>query len=327
MGSPTPSTAPSTLRPDLGALMEFDLAADRQGFIGYRVAPPIEVGLQADNPGKIPLEQLLQAADVTRTASGGYRRTTLKFDKWAYATEEYGIESVVTERLKRMYQNIFDVESILAMRNRDIVLREAEKRIAALIQNTSTWTGSSLKTDVSVEWSTAATADPISDVNAAKQKVFDQTGLWPNALVICYPVFMNLRKCAKIIDRLESSGAGQSTKASEITAAMLAQVFDLDDVIVSGAAKNTADEGQTRVLAQIWDDEYAMVARIAKTNDVAEPCIARTFHWAEDGSQIGGAVDEYISDETRGKVIRCRHEVDEVVMYKECGHLLGNITA
>lgn len=326
MGSPTPTSAPSTLRPDLASLMEFDVAADRQGFIGYKFAPATEVSLQSDNVGKIPLEQLLQNADVTRADSGGYRRSGVKFSTWSYATQEYGREGILSRRLVAKYKHLIDAETVVANRERDVVLREAEKRLAALLFNTSTWTGSSLTTSVSTPWSTVATAVPISDVDAAKVKVFNGTGLWPNAVVMSYPVFMNVRRCATVIDRVQSAGAGQASKATDITPQTLAQIFDVDYVLVAKCAKNTANENATRSLSQIWSTSYVAVARIATTTDPQEPCVARTFHWSEDGSQLGGTVEKYYSEETRADIIRVRHDVDEVVMYKECQHLLSNIT-
>ena len=48
---PAPTSTLATLRPDLaGSFMQFDLALDRQGFIGYQVAPIIDVQKQADPP-------------------------------------------------------------------------------------------------------------------------------------------------------------------------------------------------------------------------------------------------------------------------------------
>ena len=69
-----------------------------------------------------------------------------------------------------------------------------------------------------------------------------------------------------------------------------------------------------------------MVCRVAETGDMREPCVGRTFHWAADGSVIGGLVEEYYSDDVRARVIRVRHDTDEVIMYPQAGHLLSNIT-
>jgi hypothetical protein len=156
--------------------------------------------------------------------------------------------------------------------------------------------------------------------------VYDGSGLWPNALVINHKVFRLLRNCSQVIDRIASSGAGSPTKASDITAEMLAQVFDLEYVIVAGASKNSAKEGATAAPAQIWSSLYAMVCRVATSSDFREPCIGRTFHWSEDGSSIGGMVETYRDEAVRGEIVRVRHDVDEVVLYPEAGHLLSNIT-
>jgi hypothetical protein len=65
-----------------------------------------------------------------------------------------------------------------------------------------------------------------------------------------------------------------------------------------------------------------MVCRVATGNDFREPCIGRTFHWAGDGSSIDGAIESYRDEVVRSNIIRVRHDVDEVVLYAQAGHLL-----
>jgi hypothetical protein len=57
-----------------------------------------------------------------------------------------------------------------------------------------------------------------------------------------------------------------------------------------------------------------------------DACIGRTFHWSQDGSSIGGTVESYRDERVRGDVIRVRHDVDEIVLYPQAGHLLSNVT-
>jgi hypothetical protein len=65
-----------------------------------------------------------------------------------------------------------------------------------------------------------------------------------------------------------------------------------------------------------------MVCKVATGQDFREPCIGRTFHWAGDGSGIDGTIESYRDETVRGDVIRVRHDVDEIVLYKQAGHLL-----
>lgn len=325
---PTANESLATLRPDLGgSFQDFDHEIDRLGFIGYRVLPVMEVQRSSGTFGRIPLAQLLKNADVKRNSRSGYPRGDWEFGDESFATKEYGFEEPVDSRDLALYADYFDAEMVSAELARDTVMREAEKRIAALIFNTSTFTGSTLTTAIAAgkEWSNYANATPIDDVEAATRKVYTNTGMWPNTLIVNRYGFRNLRLCDQIMDRISSQGSGSAVKASDITPQQLAMVFDLDNILVAGGSKNTANEGQTATPGQIWDSEYAMVCRTATTGNIKEPCLGRAFHWGQDGSTIGGTFESYEDPKLRGNVVRCRHDVHEKVIEPKFGHLISNV--
>lgn len=323
---PAPSSALSSQRPDLSASFEaFDLAADQAGYIGTKVAPVIEVAKQSGNFGKIPLKQLLQARETRRAPGSGYSRGNFTFDPATYSCEEHGAEEPIDDREAAMYSDYFDAERIAAARAYNAVLRNAEMRWAAALFNATTWTGSALTTAITNEWDDLSNATPLADVEAAVRKVYDGSGLMANALICNWRVFRNLRNCTQIVDRIKYSGH-LDPRAGAITPAAVAEALALDMVIVAGGTKNSANEGQAATPTTIWSDEYAMIARVATSNDPKEPCLARTFHWSEDGSQFDGRFESYRDESIRSDVIRVRHDVDEVVMYVQAAHLLSNAT-
>lgn len=323
---PSPTSALSTQRPDLAASFEeFDLMMDSRGFIGQRVLPTVDVAKQSGNFGKIPIEELLQNRETKRASGSGYNRGDWNFEPATYACDEHGLEEPVDDREAEMYRDYFDAELVAAQRAMRGVLESQERRIASLVFNATTWTGSSLTTAITNEWDDATNATPIADVEAAIQKVYDGSGLWPNALIINRKVFRNLRQCSEIIDRVKYQGF-QDVRTENITTAALAQVFDLDQIIVAGGTKNTANEGQTASLSPVWSGEYAMVAKVATGSDFREPCIGRIFHWSGDGSSEDGTVETYRDETARADIVRVRHDVDELILYPQAGHLLSNIT-
>jgi len=323
---PHPETSLATLRPDLASFFEFELEAEAAGYIAAEVFPVVDVVSQSGTYGIIPLEQLLQDRDTLRSPGSGYARGSFTFQTATYACVEHGAEEPVDDREARMYAEYFDAEMISTARAFGAVLRNAELRVANAVFNTTTWTGAALTTAPTNEWDDATNAVPLTDVEAATQLIYDGSGLWPNALIINRKVFRNLRNCDQIIARITASGAGDPAKASDVTTAMLAQAFDLDHIIVAGGSRNSAIEGQAATPVQIWSDEYAMVCKIATSGDMKEPCIGRTFHWSDDGSSLGGTVETYRDENIRGDVVRVRHDVDEIVLYPQAGHLLSNIT-
>jgi len=326
---PGPSSALTTLRPDLGgSFMEYDVLAREMGYIATQVFPVFEAAKPSGTFGTIPVEQLLQTRDTTRSPGSGYARGEWEFSTDTFACIEHGAEEAIDDNQATAYREWFDAEQVAAARAMSSVQRNAEIRVHDAVFNTSTWTGSSLTTAIGggLEWDVAASAKPIADVEAAAQLVYDNSGFWPNALVITKKVFRNLRVVAEIQDVISSSGAGMPENAGMITQQMLSTVFDLPFIIVGGSTKNTAAEGATASLASVWDDEYAMVCRVSTTNDISEPCIGRTIHWSEDGSDIGGTVETYRDETVRGDIVRVRHQVDEKMLYAQAGHLLSNVT-
>jgi hypothetical protein len=196
-----------------------------------------------------------------------------------------------------------------------------------LLFDDTVWTGADFELEITNEWDDSSAATPIDNVEFAIQKVYDNSGLWANALIVNQKVFRNLRNADQIIERINSAGAGNASKPSDISAEMLAAALGLDMVIVAGATRNSAKEGQAFAPTQIWSDEYAMVARIATGVDMREPCVGRTLHWAADGSSIGGTVESYREEQSRSEIIRVRHQVQEKLLYKEAAFLLSNITS
>lgn len=320
----TPSSSLSSLRPDLAASFEaFDLEAEKAGYIARQVMPTVDVASQSGNFGKIPLAQLLQQRNTVRSNGSGYARGNFTFDPATFSCEEHGAEEPVDDREAKMYAEYFDAELIATRRAYNAVLRNAEKRVADTIFNTTTWTGASLTTDVSATpWATVATAVPLTQVETAVQKVYDNSGLWANALVVNKKVFRNLRNTVQVTDRIASSGAGDRALASDVSIQLLAEAFSLDYIIVAGGSQNSAIEGQAASVGQIWSSSYAMVCRVAVGADFRDPCIGRTFHWSGDGSSVDGTIETYRDETVRSNIIRVRHDVDEIVLYAQAGHLL-----
>ncbi len=326
MTSPTPSTSLATLRSDLAAFVQWDDRANAAGYIADRVLPVIDVPLAGDSFPKIEAEDLAKAHDVFRAPGGAYNLVDLRFTMDSYATQDYGIALPLDDNYKRRYVNLIDAEAAVIRKIVGILQRARELRAAATLFNTTVWTGATLTTAVSNEWDDKSQATPIADVAAAQRAVFNLTGMWPKQLVCSYSVFKNLRKCEEITDAIASAGAGDSIVQNRISAQMVADALGIDELIVGGAGYDAAKEGQTRNMSEVWSDEYAMVGIFAKTQSFDEICVGRTMHWTEDGSTIGGTIEEYRDENIRGSKYRIRHQVGEKLLYPQCAHLLSNIT-
>ncbi len=323
---PSPSTSLATLRPDLAeSYVEFDLEQNREGFIARRVLPVLEVDKQAGTFGRIPADQLLVSAKTERAPGAPYSRGKMTFKPDSYVCMEHGYEEPIDENEAAMYRSFFNVEQMAANRAYSVVGIAAEQRAADLLFDTTTWTGAALATTVSNKWDVYGSATPITDVENAVHKVYDGSGHWPNAMILSRKAFRHLRNIEQILERLKYAGIDDPKVSGRAAARMLAELFDLDELIVAGGTKNSANEGATFAPASIWDKSMAMVARIPRTQDVREVGVGRTFHWDQDGSEYAGAVETYRDERVRGDVVRVRNQTHEKLFHVVTAHLLEGV--
>lgn len=316
-----PYTGSEVRRPDIeGVLEEFNVQADRAGFVATRLLPVQNVPVDAGTFEFIPIEELLQAhSNLERAPGSSYQRTDFTWRQGTFSTQELGIEIPIDDKMRNRYPN-FPMEVQTAQMARDIVLRNIEIAVATALIDTNTFANSNVDT----AWDVAASATPISDINTAMEKMFETNGVYPDTLVINEFVYRNLLACESITANLKGV---RDTSQGMLSAADLASAFGINQVIVAGGAKNTAALGQSATISHIWGSDYAMLLKVmSDTTSPYDVGVGRVLHYSADGSAIGGTIETYRDSAKRGDVLRCRMEATPKIYYAECGYLLGGIT-
>lgn len=312
------------VRPELQETMQqFPIAMAMANSIALDVCPPVDVEDQAGIHGFIPINEILTPTGGKRNSRGGYLRNEMQFSTKSWETEENGGEGVVDERDSHKFANYFDHELVVAQREQFAAIQRREMRVAALLTDASNYSGQTTAMGTTIDNYSSAT--PVTKIEAAMQAVYDRTGIWPNTMWMSIKSFRDLRLCDEVIERIESAGAGQSSKASEVSVKTLEQVFDIEKIAVGRMPKNTAVINQTASIAPVWSDSVIGVAYIDRSGSREMPTHARCYHWSKDGSQIGGLIEDYIDDATRQHIIRVRQDTDEQQVIAELGQLLTGV--
>ena len=325
-----PISALTTLRPDLASFTQLDLEMQQRGYVGTRILPSFPVSTSGGVFSVIKLASLLAAAnaDTKRTSTGGYNQGNWEWEVRNYATAENGWEEPIDEREANMYANYLNLEEVAAARAWEHVLNSLERRIiAATVGATVTAGRTSAATAV---WTNKASATPIDDVITAQDAVWLRTGMWPRTVTMSRRAFRACRLTNQVVASLNSAGAGRASNQANITKEVLAELFDVDQVIVADSIRNTANAGQAAVLDSVFPETQCLVSISAKTNDFKEPCLGRTFNWGGDGSQIQGegmigVAETYEMPSTRKKMLRVRHETAEFILYPEAAQVITGV--
>lgn len=317
----TPTAAPNTQRPDLAeSFEEYDLEMNMRNLIGLEILTPIPVGQQSGNFGIIPVEQLLVIRDTARAPGGSYARDQWKWTPSSYATVENGKEEPIDDRERAMYANYYSADTVATNRAMSAVLINCEIRISALIHG-GTITSSAAAAAV---WSDDTNGKPITDIKAAKQRVWDNCGMWPNFLQITEHQRQDLINNPQVIERIKYSGL-DDPKPGAITLEALAQALDIPTILVGNSAKNIALTPDTASFSNIWHATQACVGIRDTSRDFKQPCVGRTFHWGGDGAELMGTVEQYREESIRSDVFRVRHETNEKVLYPACATLITGV--
>jgi len=298
--------------------MAWEFIENQNLFIGTRLSPDFGVPEQSADYPCYPKEYAVNMPDTKRSERGNYNRVDWKFETDTYSCVENGIEERVDDVEKKLYARYFNAEVMAARRATATILRRREKATLDIPQ--------ALSADASPtnEWDDATNAAPLADVNTGRNTIEAATGVYPNTLVIAGTTFQDLGVAATIIDRIKYTHPG--VKKGELTKELLAEYLNLEQVLVSTAAYNSAKQGATAVMTKMWDEEYALLACCQTGQDLMMPSYMRTFRWTKEcPSPV--VVESYYNDEVRGNIVRCRDFTDIETIWAAAVYLMDNIAA
>lgn len=330
---PQPSSGTSVNRPDLAELVMEYRDTETTGMIGNQVMPIYPVMVQSAGFPVIPKEMLLKLQDTKRAMRQRYPRSDWEFEMGKYFTQENGWEEAIDDRERNLYQTLFDAEAIATRRAVKIIEMGREQRIASKVFDSTGFTAHNLTT----AWSDS-TSTPIDDINDAALSVRSQCGMLANTLIIAFSTFVNLKNNDQIVERLAYTFPGMDI--NRMSSQQLANVFNIEKVLVGGAVYDAADKGQNASITDLWTNTLAMLTITSSSQDITDPCIGRTFVWNAENNGDEPVVESYREEEKRGDVVRVRFDSDERLLKSFDGsdnvvsnisdavsYLIGNVTA
>lgn len=318
-----PGASTLTRRLDLGVALQEWVESD-MSFVARQVLTPVAVPRKNGTFSTIKRGGMLAPGNqVKRVAGSDFARGNVEVGSLTYACEERAWETPLDRSERENYRSEFDGEMVASRTSVNKVRLDQEIDVAALVFNTTTWTGSTLYTDNSgAPWATASS--PIkAQILAAREKVRVLTGLNPNALIV---------SAATVPSLIGATDFGASLAYSEKAGYnavfdFVAKACGLEKIIVAGGVQNAGYDYSTDSLSGIWSSTYAMVARVATSNSLDEPCIGRTFVWTDMDPAGGGGlaevtVEQYREERKDSDIFRARSYCDELIFDASYAHLM-----
>ncbi len=265
-------------RPLTTLSVAFFQAAD--SFISDRVFPAIPVNKQSDlyftwDRGNFNRDEMQLRAPSTESAGATY---TVSTDSYRCAT--WALHRDIDDQVRANADSPIDLnrEAMEFLTLKALIRRE--KAWATTNFTTSVWTtdqtgvAATPTTNEFLQWNDALST-PIEDIRASKRFVQESTGFRPNKLVVGREVYDTLLDHPDFVGRLDR---GQTTGAAIVMRQNVAELFEIDEVLVMDSIENTAAEGATNVHAFIGG-RSALLVYSAPRPGLYTPSGGYTFLW------------------------------------------------
>jgi hypothetical protein len=169
-------------------------------------------------------------------------------------------------------------------------------------------------------------SNPIKNIRDGVTYVLERTGYQPNKLTLSRKVFNALIDHPDIVDRIKyGQTAGAPAMANEQT---LAQIFQLDEVLVSNAIQNSAGEGLTESNGFIVGNN-ALLSYCPARPSIMVPSAGYTFSWSGYLGAASGAaqIKKMRLDWLNSDRIEAEAAFDQKLVAADLGYFFSGVVA
>lgn len=302
-------------------LTQIALSYTNEAFIADAVLPKVPVGSRSFKWLKHTKEERFTIPETIVGRKGRPTEVEFTATEQASTVSDYGLDDVIP---------VEDVESAPPGVNpigkavegiAELIMLDREKRVADTIFAAATYpVGNKVTLSGTTQWSDYANSDPLSAMLAA----MDGMLVRPNTLVLSQAVWTKLRQHPKLIAALYPAGGNAATGGIFAGQQNLAQLLELDSVIIGKGWHNTAKPGQTASMARLWGKHAAMLY----INPQAGPTNGITFGFtASWGTRVAGSMPEPKVGLRGGTRVRTGETLKELIVASDVGYFFENAIA
>lgn len=293
-------------------------------FIALRAMPSLPSAKQSDlyyvfNRGDFYRDEAEERADGTESAGGGFTLSTSP-----YFARVFAFHKDVTDRQRANQDEVIRLDESATQFVTHKLLIRREKDFLGSFFNTGIWTTDTNLATGNNEWD-RADSTPISDIRTAIREVHGQTGFRPNKMIISRAGLDALLDNDEILTRI--TGGSTASQPAAVQRALLAQLFELDEIFVVDAVENTANRGAAEA-TQFIGGNNALVYYAPNSLGIEEPTAGTAFSWTGflGATNAGQRIKRFRMESVESDRIEGQMSFDHKVVAPELGYLFQNVT-
>jgi hypothetical protein len=296
-------------------------AQEQSNFIADKVFPTVGVPRQSDKYYIYDRDNMNRTGDVKKLAPRTeVNRIGMSISNNSYYADVYGLGMDFDEQTLANEDAALDIRSAGAQTLMTRLMIHREEQFAASFFAAGIWGSQSTPSNL---WSDYTNGTPITDVTAARRAMqLKSGGFKPNTMVIGKEVRDILINHPDILARL--NGGATVSNTALITNAKLAEIFEVENLYVMEAVKNSSVEGVAESNAFIGG-KHALLVHTPSSAGLMTPAAGLTFAWNNipGVSNLGVTVESYSDDALRRQQVAEHIQVKMAYDMKVVGADLG----
>lgn len=263
-----------------------------QGMIADMIAPIVSVQKETDLYPVFSQAEAFAIENTRRSRSGEANRITRSVSSAGYACKNYALryDVPIEDEVNMDTAYRFELGAGATRYILDKLVLDWDRRVLSTVGSAS-----NVSTGFLTGSSWLLTGDPVSQIYKAIEQVQATTAYRPNRLLFGWQAYNYFRRNSNVRNFV----LGTNNGGGAISRSAVAGIFEVDQVLVSEAFYNSANEAQAMSLANTFpaDAVLAYFAPSAPSREV--PSFMYSFRWTAPGLPAPLAVERHPYDSKR----------------------------
>lgn len=293
------------------------LAYKNKAYIADFVLPRVRVGKQKFTFMQYPADLYFNIPDTLVGRRSKPNEVHAEGTEVTDSTFDYGLDGGVPKADMENADERYDPLGIEVEMLQELIALDREARAAGMVFGNANYNAGLRETlSGTSQFSDYANSQPIAKINAA----LDLPLVRPNQMVFGQEAWTKFRAHPEIIEAVLGTGA----KKGNATREAVAELFEVDEVIVGASRANSNKRGQTPALTRLWGKHLALLhkAPVPEAKDAMQ--FGATFQW---GDRIAAQWEDKNMGLRGGTACRTGESVKERIVANDAGYFFQNVIA
>jgi hypothetical protein len=234
----------------------------------------------------------------------------------SYFCDDHALEAVVPDEERANADAPLQPDADRVEFLTDKILLNQEIRLAAMLRAEGALPGLDLAAE-STHWDDPE-IDPFAHIEAARAAIMTSSQVLPNTLILPFAVYTALRHHPKVTGRV-----GMASH-SIVMPGTLAELFDVERVLVARTMQNVARPGQDPILGPVWGND-AILLHVPVRVGLKSLAPVLTFVWSHaTGAMRGHAVQTWREERRKATMIRVQKYYDQKIVAPGAAYVMRN---